>query len=128
MPGMPAVLRRSSWMISPIGWRSARGFSWTNMRPWFSAWLLPLMPTMEFTSSTEGCWRISSATRAWRTVMSSKEASCGPSVPTLSRPVSSTGKKPLGMLTASQTDRPMEARKVSQTMGRKRSALSSSQP
>ena len=54
-------------------------------------------PTVEITDATSGSRLMISASADWRATMASNEASSGPTVEPLSWPISSAGKKPLGI-------------------------------
>ncbi len=126
IPGTEFAPRRSSWITALTSGRSARGLSCTNMRPWLIEADPPAAPMEETTVSTCGDAPMISATRPCNRAIASMEVPRGPSVPTLSSPVSSTGKKPLGSATASHAAPPSESRKASHTTSRQRSARSSS--
>ncbi len=106
-PGSPA--RRSPRITAFTSGRSARGSSCTSIRPWLIEAGPPAAPTEETTVSTCGEAWMSSATRPCIHAIASREVPRGPSVPTLIRPVSSTGKKPLGSATASHAAPPSKA-------------------
>ena len=102
-PGTSATLGRSRWMIC---WaeasRSPNGFSWMNMRAVFSAELPPVEPTKPTTPDTPGSFWMIAASRVCRSAMAVKEMSWRASAWPKMKPVSCSGKKPLGMMTYSQ--------------------------
>ena len=69
------------------------------MRPVFCA---PLPPLKELTMATLGSLRMISAARSCRATMAGKEVSSAASVVTWIWPMSSSGKKPLGMTCSNQ--------------------------
>ena len=77
--------------------RSLRGLRLISMRPELSVGLVPSTPTNDVRLSTSGSLRIASARARWRSLIAAKETLCGASVMAWIRPLSWTGKKPLGM-------------------------------
>ncbi len=67
------------------------------MRPEFTVLAALPPPTVDITDTTSGSRLMTSASTPWRTTIASNEASSGPTVEALSWPISSVGKKPLGM-------------------------------
>ena len=82
-----------------MGSRWLRALSVMNMRPVFCA---PPPPLNELTAATLGSLRTSAATRSCRRTIAGNEVSSAASVLTLIWPMSSSGKKPLGITTNSQ--------------------------
>ena len=99
-PGTSATLGRRRWMIC---WaeaaRSPNGFSWMNMRAVFSDELPPVEPTKPTTPDTSGSFWTIADSRFWRSAMAAKEMSWRASAWAKMKPVSCSGKKPLGMTT-----------------------------
>ena len=79
--------------------RSPNGFSWMNMRAVFSDELPPVEPTKPTTPDTSGSFWTIAESRFWRSAMAAKEMSCRASAWAKMKPVSCSGKKPLGMTT-----------------------------
>ena len=79
--------------------RSPNGFSWMNMRAVFSAELPPVEPTKPTTPDTPGSLLDDRRELVWRSAMAAKEMSCRASAWPKMKPVSCSGKKPLGMMT-----------------------------
>ena len=67
------------------------------MRPELSVGLVPSTPTNEVRLSTSGSFRMTSASARWRSLIAANDTLCGASVMAWIRPLSCTGKKPLGM-------------------------------
>jgi hypothetical protein len=79
--------------------RSSWGFSLMSMRPLLRVVLVPSTPMKEDRFSTAGSSSTASARARWRPTMALKEVSWGASEMAWMRPVSCTGKKPLGIAT-----------------------------
>ena len=105
MPAMRAESRRRSASTFCSAGRWSRGLSSTNKRPLLSVLARALLPpTIEATLATCGERRMTvSATCCCSATMAGNEMSCRASVETESWPMSSCGKKPLGMSRNSQT-------------------------
>ena len=98
IPGTLAVARRRRAITSfEEDLRSGFAFSWTNMRPELWLALADPAPTVDITLTTSGSAATMAATAFWRSAMAVKETSSGPWVEPVRRPVSSCGKKPLGV-------------------------------
>ena len=67
------------------------------MRPELTVLAALPPPTVEITETTSGSRLMISASAAWRATMASNEASSGPTVEPEIWPISSVGKKPLGI-------------------------------
>ena len=67
------------------------------MRPLLRVWLLPSTPMKEDRLATSGSFRNRSASWRWRVAMASKLTVGPASVIAWMKPVSCTGKNPLGM-------------------------------
>jgi len=67
------------------------------MRPELTVFAALPPPTVDSTAVTSGSRLMISATTPWRATMASNEASSGPTVAPTSWPISSVGKKPLGI-------------------------------
>ncbi|MCY1301729.1 hypothetical protein D9M70_513590 [compost metagenome] len=99
-PGTAATSRRRDSITLGMASRSPRGLSSMNMRPVLMAGDDP--PPMATTMLlTAGLARMRSAASRRRSDIASKEMSCGPSALTRIWPMSSSGKKPLGIVTNS---------------------------
>ncbi len=79
--------------------RSANGFSWMNIRAVFSDELPPVEPTKPTTPETAGSRWMMAESWVCRSAMAVKEMSCRASPWAKMKPVSCSGKKPLGMIT-----------------------------
>ena len=98
MPGTVAVDRRSrATTSSAVDLRSDLSFRVTKMRPELTVLAALPPPTVDMTVTTSGSRLMTSANTACRATMASNEASSGPTVAPVSWPISSDGKKPLGM-------------------------------
>ena len=86
-------------MIALTPSRPPRAFSTIDSRPKFGVALTVPTPTTEVTPSTAGSSRMIAATRFCSRDISSKETEESASVTAAMRPVSSGGRKPLGMVT-----------------------------
>jgi hypothetical protein len=73
------------------------GFRAMRRRPALSVMLVPSTPMNVDTLSTAGSSRIACARRRLRSLMASNEIDCGASEMPWMRPVSCSGKKPLGI-------------------------------
>jgi hypothetical protein len=84
------------WVLRPS--RSSSGFRLMNMRPWLTEGFQPEAPTEEPTLATAGS--ASTMSRAWfcSLVMAPNEMSVAATVEAMTRPVSSCGKFPFGVL------------------------------
>ena len=88
-------------------------------------WLLPTMPTTELKLSTSGSLRRSSSSECCASTMPWKEMPCSASVVALMKPMSSVGRKPLGMIAPSQAVASRSSREASRVSRRCRSTTSS---
>ena len=82
------------WVLSV---RSGLSRSMMNMRPEFTVLAPGPPPTVDMTEVTSGSLPMTSANADWRATIASNEASSGPTVEPEIWPISSDGKKPLGM-------------------------------
>src|SRR4051794_2470631 len=99
MPGTDAVARRRRAITSrAVAVRSGLARRVTNMRPELTVLAALPPPTVDITVTTSGSRRMTSASTDWRATMASNEASSGPTVEPVIWPMSSDGKKPLGMV------------------------------
>ena len=98
MPGTVAVARRrrpiTCWILSV---RCDLSRKVMKMRPELMVLAALPPPTVETTETTSGSRFRISARADWRATMASNEASSGPIVEAEIWPISSIGKKPLGM-------------------------------
>jgi len=94
MPGIERNFLRKSSTTPFIGLRSDWGLSTMNMRPVFCE---PVPPLNELTAYTFVSCRIIRAARSCSLTMASKDTSSAASVVTWIWPMSSSGKKPLGI-------------------------------
>ena len=98
MPGTDEVARRNRaitcWAVS---FRSGLSRSMMKMRPELTVAAALPPPTVDITEETSGSRLMISAMTAWRATMASNEASSGPTVEAEIWPMSSAGKKPLGI-------------------------------
>src|SRR5476651_2025055 len=98
MPGTDAVERRRRAITSSaVDLRSDLSFKVTKMRPELTVLAALPPPTVDITETTSGSRLMTSARTDWRATMASNEASSGPTVEPEIWPMSSDGKKPLGM-------------------------------
>src|SRR5260370_28131997 len=99
MAGTEAVARRKRAMTCwALSLRSGLARRVTKIRPELMVLAALPPPTVDITETTSGSRRMISARALWRATMASNEASSGPTVEPVSVPISSIGKKPLGML------------------------------
>ena len=77
--------------------RVSCGLRLIRKRPLLSVVLVPSTPMKEDRLSTSGSLRMTAASACWRSAIAANEIDCGASVMPWMRPVSWTGKKPLGM-------------------------------
>ena len=94
MPGIVAVAVRRRFITTSIELRLSLSFRRMNRKPRFVA---PPKPTAEVTETTAGSPSISWLTAICRADISRKLVSAWASVTPRRKPVSSSGKKPLGM-------------------------------
>ena len=98
MPGtVAAARRRRAITCRALSVRSGLSRSMMKMRPELTVAAALPPPTVETTEATSGSRRRSSASADWRATMASNEASSGPTVAPEIWPMSSEGKKPLGI-------------------------------
>ena len=98
MPGTVAVARRRRAITCrALSLRSGLSRSMMNMRPEFTVLAALPPPTVDITETTSGSRLMISASADCRATMASNEASSGPTVEPVSWPISSDGKKPLGI-------------------------------
>ena len=95
------------------------------MRPTFCEPPWPPAPLKELTVATFGSSRKTAATRLCRATMAGKEVSSAASVEIWIWPMSSSGKKPFGMVTKSQAVAMKVSKATPSTIGRCRRATSS---
>ncbi|MCY1370740.1 hypothetical protein D9M69_578450 [compost metagenome] len=87
--------RRSiTWLA--VRSRSACGLRLISRRPLLSVALSPSMPMYDDRLATAGSLRMIPASSCWRWLMAANDTDCGASEMPWIRPVSCTGKKPLG--------------------------------
>ena len=79
-------------------WRSSRERSVMASRPAFGVALIGVTPMTETTPVTSGSLRIAFSTVACSRFISVNEMSCPPSMTAKMRPVSCSGRNPLGMM------------------------------
>ncbi len=77
--------------------RVPKGFNAINTRPALSVMLAPSTPMKDDTLSTAGSSRSTCASSRLRSDIDRNDAVCGPSEMPWMRPVSCSGKKPLGI-------------------------------
>ncbi len=94
MPGTAAVAVRRRFITTSIGSRLSLSLRRMNRKPLFVA---PPKPTAEVTESTAGSLATISLTAFCRAAISGKLVSACASLTPRRKPVSSSGKKPLGM-------------------------------
>ena len=129
MPGTWAVDSASRRITSEAeASRCANGFSVICMRPVFKVALAPSTPMNEARWSTSGSWRMASASACWRLAMASNEVVCVASVMTWIRPVSCTGKNPLGTTPYSRPVRPSVTAKTPSVVRGRSSTQVSARP
>ena len=121
-PATSRSLRRRFSCTTFIGARSLRGLSEMNMRPLFCA---PPPPLNELTAATLGSARTIAAARSCSCTISGKLVSSAASVLAWIWPMSSSGKKPLGMATNSHAVAAKVSSAITSTKPRWRSAMSS---
>jgi hypothetical protein len=98
MPGTVAVERRRRAITSSaVDLRSDLSRNVTKMRPEFTVLAAFPPPTVDMTVTTSGSRLMTSARALWRATIASNDASSGPTVAPVSWPMSSDGKKPLGV-------------------------------
>ncbi len=102
MPGMRAVSRRRSASTFCSAGRSVARLELDEQAAVVEARAASVAPTIEATLATCGERRNASATCCCSSTMASNEMSCRASVETESWPMSSCGKKPLGVANTSQ--------------------------
>ena len=94
MPGIVAVAARRRFITTSIESRLSLSFKRMNRKPLFVA---PPKPTAEVTDATAGSLSMSWLTAICRADISRKLVSAWASVMPRRKPVSSSGKKPLGI-------------------------------
>ena len=104
IPGSTASALRSRWITAAAGGRWSRGARFTNIRPLLTVLFGPPAPTAEVTVTTARSTPTIAAACCCSATMAGNEMSWPASVVTESCPISSTGKNPLGISIASQTE------------------------
>src|SRR5207253_7768276 len=92
MPGTCDTMGRNSCTSSIADFRSLRGVSRIKMRPEFPP------AAVDIKELTQGCFMTISFSAFWCCTMLSNEMPCTPSVNMKICPVSSSGRKPLGVI------------------------------